>query len=72
VVHDEAPAALTFYGALARGELLPSGDTDRVLAAMRRVVPEQRWGLGALDLPIPFKGGWGSRRARMTSTRPSG
>jgi Beta-lactamase enzyme family len=53
------PAALRLYAALARGELLPRGETARVLDAMRRIVPEQRWGLGATDPPIPFKGGWG-------------
>jgi hypothetical protein len=53
------PAAVRFYGALARGELLPSGHTDRILDAMCRIVPEQRWGLGATEPPIPFKGGWG-------------
>jgi hypothetical protein len=55
------PAAATFYGGLARGELLPAGDSERILDAMRRVVPEQRWGLGTVDPPIPFKGGWGPR-----------
>jgi hypothetical protein len=53
------PGAVRFYGALARGELLPPGETARILDAMRRIVPEQRWGLGAADPPIPFKGGWG-------------
>jgi hypothetical protein len=53
------PAAVSFYGALARGELLPPSETARVLDAMRRIVPEQRWGLGAAEPPIPFKGGWG-------------
>ena len=53
------PAAVTFYGALARGELLPSDHSDRILDAMRRVVPEQRWALGTVDPPIPIKGGWG-------------
>ena len=53
------PAAVTFYGALARDELLPSHHSDRILDAMRRVVPEQRWALGTLDPPIPIKGGWG-------------
>jgi hypothetical protein len=53
------PAAVRFYGALARGELLPSADTERVLHTMARIVSEQRWGLGAADPPIPFKGGWG-------------
>jgi beta-lactamase family protein len=53
------PAAATFYGALARGELLPESDTERILDAMSRIVPEQRWGLGAVHPPMPFKGGWG-------------
>jgi hypothetical protein len=53
------PAAIRVYAALARGALLPPGETARILDAMRRIVPEQRWGLGALDPPIPFKGGWG-------------
>jgi hypothetical protein len=26
---------------------------------MRRVISEQRWGLGALDARAPIKGGWG-------------
>ena len=60
------PAAVSFYGALARGELLPPSETARVLDAMRRIVPEQRWGLGAAEPPIPFKGGWGP------SERPAG
>ena len=50
--------AVAFYGALARGELLPRADTERVLDAMGRIVPEQRWGLGAIP-GIRFKGGWG-------------
>ena len=52
-------AAVRFYRALARGDLLPPEDTRRVLDAMGRIVPEQRWGLGAVDPPMPFKGGWG-------------
>ena len=51
-------AAATFYRALARGKLLAPEDTDRVLDAMGRIVPEQRWGLGAIP-GIRFKGGWG-------------
>jgi hypothetical protein len=51
-------AAATFYRALARGELLGASDTNRILDAMGRVVPEQRWGLGRLP-GIRFKGGWG-------------
>jgi hypothetical protein len=56
-------AAVTFYSALGRGDLLPAADTDRVLDAMGRVVPEQRWGLGAAHPPIRFKGGWGPGEA---------
>ena len=55
----------TFYAALARGELLPAADTERVLDAMGRIVPEQRWGLGRVP-GIRFKGGWGP------SERPEG
>jgi hypothetical protein len=51
-------AAVTFYSALARGELTSAADTERVLAAMGRIVPEQRWGLGATP-GVRFKGGWG-------------
>jgi beta-lactamase family protein len=51
-------AAMGFYGALARGELLVEADTERVLDAMARIVPEQRWGLGGIP-GIRFKGGWG-------------
>jgi len=51
-------AAVTFYRALARGELLDGPDTSRVLDAMARIVPEQRWGLGRLP-GVSFKGGWG-------------
>jgi hypothetical protein len=51
-------AGVAFYRALARGELLDPVDTDRVLDAMGRVVPEQRWGLGQVPR-IRFKGGWG-------------
>ena len=58
-------AALSFYAALARGELLPEADTERVLDAMGRVVPEQRWALGQIA-GIRFKGGWGP------SERPEG
>ena len=51
-------AGATFYRALARGELLGAADTERVLDAMARVVPEQRWGLGRVP-GMRFKGGWG-------------
>ena len=58
-------AALSFYAALARGELLPGADTERVLDAMGRIIPEQRWALGQVA-GIRFKGGWGP------SERPEG
>ena len=51
-------SAATVYRALGRGELLESRDTERVLDAMGRIVPEQRWGLGRLP-GARFKGGWG-------------
>jgi Beta-lactamase enzyme family len=51
-------AGSTFYRALARGELVGAADTERVLDAMGRVVPEQRWGLGRVP-GMRFKGGWG-------------
>ena len=56
-------AAATFYRALALGRLLSPADTELVLDAMSRVVPEQRWGIGAAEWeaapPLRFKGGWG-------------
>ncbi len=55
-------AAVTVYAALARGELLPDEDTVRVLDAMERIVPDQRWGLGQVP-GIRFKGGWGPSEA---------
>ena len=51
-------AAGGFYRALANGELLGRDDTARILDAMGRVVPEQRWGLGTVP-DMRFKGGWG-------------
>lgn len=48
-------------------QLRAAGETARVLDAMRRIVPEQRWGLGATDPPISFKGGW-DRANRPTAT----
>jgi hypothetical protein len=51
-------SAATFYRALARGELVGAAETERILDAMGRVVPEQRWGLGTLP-GVRFKGGWG-------------
>jgi hypothetical protein len=37
-------------------------DTGRVLDAMGRIAPDQRWGLGALP-GVRFKGGWGPSEA---------
>ena len=51
-------AAAGFYRALARGDLLREGDTNRVLDLMGRIVPEQRWALGQVP-GIRLKGGWG-------------
>ncbi len=51
-------AAAGFYRALANGALLAAADTERILDAMGRVVPEQRWGLGTVP-GMRFKGGWG-------------
>ena len=51
-------AAGGFYRALANCELLGRDDTARVMDAMGRVVPEQRWGLGTVP-GMRFKGGWG-------------
>ena len=51
-------SAMAFYAALARGELLPELETERVLGAMARIVAEQRWALGQVP-GIRFKGGWG-------------
>lgn len=33
--------------------------SESIRACMRRVVPEQRWGLGVLGEDVEFKGGWG-------------
>jgi hypothetical protein len=52
-------AAGGFYRALASGELLERADTERILDAMGRVVPDQRWGLGTVP-GMRFKGGWGA------------
>jgi hypothetical protein len=52
-------AVVRFFAALARGDLLPPEDTHRIIDATRRIVPEQRWGLGAMNPPTPFKSGWG-------------
>ncbi len=55
--------AATFYRSLARSRLLSHADTALILDAMGRVVPDQRWGVGAATWdgkpPLRFKGGWG-------------
>jgi Beta-lactamase enzyme family len=33
--------------------------SDEIRARMRRVVPEQRWGLGVISEDVELKGGWG-------------
>jgi hypothetical protein len=33
--------------------------SDGIRARMRRIVPEQRWGLGVLGDDVELKGGWG-------------
>jgi beta-lactamase class A len=53
-----------FYRTLARGCLLRSFESSEyVLQLMRRVIPSQRWGVGAAGYPrtepLAFKGGWG-------------
>lgn len=44
-------------------QLLPDRHRAYALDVLTRIVPEQRWGIGQLDLPgwqVHFKGGWGS------------
>lgn len=50
-----------FYRSLARGCLLPAGDTQYVLGLMSNVETAQRWGAGSVDFgaPVAFKAGWG-------------
>lgn len=64
--------SVRFFAALARGRLLAAGDTGYVLDLMARVIPEQRWGLGGLDVPIVFKGGWGPDADGRCLVRQSG
>jgi len=71
-----AKASTLFVRALAGGCLLSPGDTDYVLSLMERVVPGQRWGLGAAGSPdgasIAFKGGWGPEPEGGYLVRQSG
>ncbi len=44
-------------------DVLPERHRAYALDLLTRIVPEQRWGIGTLDLPgwvVRFKGGWGS------------
>lgn len=54
-------SGVRFFGGLAAGCVLPRADTAYVTGLMRRVVPDQRWGLGtpSWGAPVAFKGGWG-------------
>jgi hypothetical protein len=45
---------------------------DAVRARMRRVVPEQRWGLGTLGDDVELKGGWGPDPAGRRLVRQMG
>ncbi len=58
-----AAASARFYASLAGGCLLGGADTEFVLSLMRRVIPDQSWGLGEVTFadskPVGFKGGWG-------------
>lgn len=59
------PASTRFLRSLARGCLLGPEATEYVLGLMEEVVPEQRWGLGAVGFgpawQVAFKGGWGPK-----------
>lgn len=63
-----------FFSALAGGRLLNAHDTRYVLGLMKRIVLEQRWGLGSVDFggPIAFKGGWGPEADGACMVRQSG
>lgn len=52
-------AQARFISALARGCLLSRASKNFLLALMRSVIAEQRWGIGSLSGDLPFKGGWG-------------
>ena len=45
---------------------------EPVLELMRKVVPEQRWGLGAVDPQAAIKGGWGPDPPGRALIRPFG
>jgi hypothetical protein len=49
---------------------LPAG--RRVLALMRDIAADQRWGLGSLGRPAAFKGGWGPDPAGAYLVRQTG
>jgi beta-lactamase class A len=52
-----------FYATLGAGCLLEPAESEQVLRWMRDVVPDQRWGAGAVAWPrgtrVALKGGWG-------------
>jgi hypothetical protein len=56
-------AGTRFFSALARHCLAPRADDAAIVALMRQVQSDQRWGLGAETFrgaaSIAFKGGWG-------------
>lgn len=63
-----------FFSALAAGRLLSPAGTAYVLDLMQRVIPEQRWGLGSLEVrsPVAFKAGWGPEPDGSCLVRQSG
>lgn len=61
-----------FFAALAGERLLNAPDTRYVLELMERIIPEQRWGLGGVGLPVAFKGGWGPEADGTCLVRQSG
>jgi hypothetical protein len=52
--------AVKFFGALARGCLLPADQSRYVLNLMSNIEPTESWGLGSAGFSsVAFKGGWG-------------
>jgi hypothetical protein len=65
--------AVKFFGALARGCLLPPGETDYVLGLMQHIEPSESWGLGYAGFrSVAFKGGWGPEPGGAYLVRQSG
>lgn len=67
-----AAESVRFFAALAEGRLLTGPATRYVFELMSRIIAEQRWGLGTLDLPAAFKGGWGPEPDGTCLVRQSG